>query len=105
MLSRDEVLRIAEEAGFGRLLPAFGSIPSCWHGQDIGLLEQFAALAYQRGVRDERESCAKVCDLEANEARMVRKVEGDLVGLFLGHRVSALDAAAAAIRARNKEST
>lgn len=43
MLTTDDVLRMAEAAGFGRLLPARGSLPACWHGQDIARLEQFAA--------------------------------------------------------------
>lgn len=126
-ITQQEIIALAVEAGFDDITPWL-DVESVEQGQIdaanrlIERMAAFAALigfvvfekerqlqaiaveeAYRRGVHDEREACAKVCDLEANEARMVRKVEGDLVGLFLGHRVSALDAAAAAIRARSAE--
>lgn len=57
-MTRDDVLRMAEESGFGRLLPARGSLPACWHR-----LKQFADAAYAAGQAAEREAC-KAAQLE-----------------------------------------
>lgn len=99
-LNQQQIIALAVESGAVEMVTTAEKEVVCF---DAIAAQRFYQEAYQHGVRDEREACAKVCDLEANEARMVRKVEGDLVGLFLGHRVSALDAAAAAIRARSVE--
>ena len=59
--------------------------------------------AYQRGVRDEREACAKVCEQSASKVTMAQDESTELVTLFLGQRISALEIAAERIRARSAE--
>jgi hypothetical protein len=57
-MTADESLRMAREAG---LL-----------GLDAeGRLERFRKLAYEAGVRAEREACAKVCDELADASNLV----------------------------------
>lgn len=54
-LTREEVLRMAQEAG---LCDADGFTPDDYYGLEGGALERFAALV----AAAEREECAKVCD-------------------------------------------
>jgi hypothetical protein len=57
-MTAEESLRMAQEAG---LL-----------GLDVeGRLERFRKLAYEAGVRAEREACAKVCDELADASNLV----------------------------------
>ena len=53
-LSREEIIRMAREAGFARYMTD-GEIG--WQ-----MFEHFANAAYATGAAAERESCAKVCD-------------------------------------------
>lgn len=61
-MTREEIIAMAADAGFGTLLPAemAGStlLPATWVGADQRKLERFAALVAAK----EREACALVCD-------------------------------------------
>mgnify|MGYP006958835705 CR=1 FL=1 len=39
----DEIIRMAQEAGLGKLLQGDG-LPTMWHGRNLGEIEYFAAL-------------------------------------------------------------
>ena len=74
-MTRDDILRIAREAG----MPSLSLI-------DIGYLEKFAALV----AAAEREACAQLCDIRETT--------------FKGYKTDGLAAlCAAAIRARSEE--
>ena len=73
-MTRDDILRIAREAG----MPSLSLI-------DIGYLEKFAALV----AAAEREACAQLCDIRET--------------MFKGYKTDGLAAlCAAAIRARSQ---
>ena len=52
-MTRDDIIRMAQEAGFGTLLTG-NDLPTMWHGQDLCMLEKFAALV----AAEERKSIA-----------------------------------------------
>ena len=52
-MNRDDIIRIAEQAGASRLANVTGF---------TDFLARFAALAYEAGAASEREACAKVAD-------------------------------------------
>lgn len=56
-MTRDEILQMAEQVGFGRLLTG-DNLPTMWCGLDIVMIETFAHLVADR----EREACAKECE-------------------------------------------
>ena len=57
-MTRDDIIRMAQEAGFEIEKTLYGPVP-CVDGRGIDdRLERFAALVAER----EREACAKVCD-------------------------------------------
>ena len=56
-MERKDLIFMASEAGFGKLLTGDG-LPTMWHWADLGMLERFAELVSAA----EREACAKVCD-------------------------------------------
>lgn len=76
-MTRDDILRMAREAGIGPL-----TIAALEHRE--GRLERFAALV----AAAEREACAQVCDLEAAKWP------------YPSHANAAVTVAVAAIRAR-----
>ncbi len=53
MLNKEDILRMAEQAGASRLANVTGF---------TDFLARFAALAYEAGAAAEREACAKVCE-------------------------------------------
>lgn len=60
--TRDEVIQMAREAGLINSRDALSEK----HVQDVlDDLERLVATAYARGVTDERDACAKVCDDKA----------------------------------------
>ncbi len=63
-MSRDDVLRLAREAGLSVTPPRSGQYDGGRLGGDVVSLERFAALV----AAAEREACAKVCDGEASRA-------------------------------------
>ena len=66
MLTRDDVIRIAAEAGALRYTNRhLKDEPS--HAFAIGMLERFAAAVYAAGAAAEREACAQVCDHIADQ--------------------------------------
>ncbi|MFN7322897.1 MAG: hypothetical protein ACK5SP_01365 [bacterium] len=57
-MNRDDIIRMAQEAGFEIEKTLYGPVP-CVDGRGIDdRLERFAALVAER----EREACAKACD-------------------------------------------
>lgn len=60
-MTNDDVIRWAQDSGFGKLLTGDG-LPDMWHGYSLDALERFAALAYAAGAEAERAECAKVAD-------------------------------------------
>lgn len=56
-MERKELIKLASEAGFGKLLTGDG-LPTMWHGSDLEMLERFAELV----AAAEREACAVACD-------------------------------------------
>jgi hypothetical protein len=54
MLSRDDVIRMAREAGFGEKYP--------WEA--LTMFERFAQLVAAQAAAEERDACAKVCEAE-----------------------------------------
>ena len=62
-LNRDDVIRMAREAGFDTDLPGFRD------GSAIAL--KLAAAAFAAGAAAEREACAKVCDDLADASNLV----------------------------------
>ena len=58
MLTRDDVIRMAKQAG--------GYHAGEFHGR-IEAMERFAAAAYAAGAAAEREACAQVCDHIADQ--------------------------------------
>lgn len=62
--SRDEVIRMAEEVGAGRLMTLRTADEQRWTGlMPLEALERFAALV----AAAEREQCAKLCEQQAAE--------------------------------------
>lgn len=57
-MTRDDVMRMAAEAGFGRIFPAAQGLPATWYGTDPDRLLAFAALV----AADENEACAKAAE-------------------------------------------
>lgn len=55
-MERKDLIFMASEAGFGKLLTG-DDLPSMWHGADLGMLERFAELVADH----EREGCKEVC--------------------------------------------
>lgn len=47
-MQRKDTIRLASEAGFGRLLSGDG-LPTMWHGADLEMLERFANLVLAAG--------------------------------------------------------
>lgn len=101
-MTRDEIIKLAREAGFHNSLD--GSIKAPWaEGEDLTEeLERFAALA----VAAEREACAKVADQQYRVQEAVRAhAEGSLGGANHAYFVQVMTAIAGvgtAIRARSK---
>ncbi len=56
-MTRDEIIRMAREAGIIDRSPFIGVRPAM-----MNALGNFFALAYEEGAKAEREQCAKVCD-------------------------------------------
>lgn len=54
-MSREDIIRMAEEAGFGQCTKM---LPLKWMGYDEAALTKFAQLV----AATEREECAKLCD-------------------------------------------
>ena len=61
-MTRDDIIRMALEAGFSA-----AKYPSLVSDSDWEALERFLKAAYAAGVNAEREACAKVADLVARE--------------------------------------
>ena len=59
MIPTDEIISMAREAG----IKVYAIVDT--HLSDIDSLSAFAALVSARAAKDEREACAKVCDVEA----------------------------------------
>ena len=59
MIPTDEIISMAREAG----IKVYAIVDT--HLRDIDSLSAFAALVSARAAKDEREACAKVCDVEA----------------------------------------
>ena len=67
MLSRDDIIRMAREAGLHSAV-----LLHIYDGREAALtdserdelrkLERFFKLAYEAGAKDEREACARVCE-------------------------------------------
>lgn len=57
-ITQQEIIDLAVEAGMSELLGPTSALLN----SEIACLYRFYALAYQRGVRDEREAAAKVCE-------------------------------------------
>jgi len=60
MLNRDDILRMAREAGMAGMLTDVVTT--------LDDLERFFKLAYEAGAAAEREACARVCDAVAESA-------------------------------------
>lgn len=85
MLTRDDVIRLAREAGFEVGRDAGGEYVAPQHSDSVGTLVRFAALV----AAAEREECASICDAHT--------VDDVLVG------VSIAQSCAAIIRARGEK--
>ena len=98
-MTRDEIIAMAADAGFGTLLPAemAGStlLPATWVGADQRKLERFAALVAAK----EREACALVAEDDDHEV----SVRGYYAQL--GDARATMRNVAAAIRARSNTTT
>ena len=93
-MKRDDVIRMAREAGFREPNPHDGCMGLAFdyrEGTDTGAsLERFAQAAYAAGAAAEREACARVCEHKAAEW-----AEGETSGRWQSE-------CAAAIRARGQ---
>ena len=98
-MTRDEIIRLADEAGFVVDEKARQHQPNCifhtHHMIDEGLT-RFAALVAKR----EREACAKVCE-EQMKSYMSKRYTTDPLGGF--RERFAAEQCAAAIRARGEQ--
>lgn len=52
-MNRDDILRMAQQAGLGNLLPAQFGLPEIWHGRQLSEIERFAEMVAAH-VRQER---------------------------------------------------
>lgn len=66
-LTQQEIIALAAEAGMSELLGPTSALLN----SEIACLHRFYELAYQRGVRDERDACAKVC--QENDVEIYRR--------------------------------
>jgi hypothetical protein len=82
MMTREEIIRMAREAGFN---------PVSYTGANLELFERFAALV----AAAEREACAKVCDEKVDAEYKTGKVDHNEMGWT--------QACAIAIRARGEQ--
>lgn len=60
-ITQQEIIALAVEAGMSELIGPTSALLN----SEIACLQRFYALAYQRGVRDEREAAARICDERA----------------------------------------
>jgi len=94
-MTRDDIIRMAQEAGFEIEKTLYGPVP-CVDGRGIDdRLERFAALVAER----EREACAKVCEKQI-KSYMSKQYTTDPLGGF--RERFAAEQCAAAIRARGE---
>ena len=94
-MNRDDVIRMAREAGLLTIGTADGSVAVyTWPKGITEELERFAALAYAAGADAEREACAKVCDEKVDAEYATGKVDHNEMGWT--------QACAIAIRARGQ---
>ena len=94
-MTRDYIIRMAQEAGFEIEKTLYGPVP-CVDGRGIDdRLERFAALVAER----EREACAKVCEKQI-KSYMSKQYTTDPLGGF--RERFAAEQCAAAIRARGE---
>ena len=92
-MTRDDIIRLAQECGFGRILMETENIPRTWVGEDLHRLERFAALV----AAAERQACAELVEPSAEHRREPHNDLGAEEGLEM------LDNIAAAIRARGQQ--
>ena len=94
-MTRDYIIRMAQEAGFEIEKTLYGPVP-CVDGRGIDdRLERFAALV----AAAEREACAKVCEKQI-KSYMSKQYTTDPLGGF--RERFAAEQCAAAIRARGE---
>ena len=97
-MNREDVIRMAREAGFG---------PAVEWSEVYPPFERFAQAAYAAGAADEREACAKVCEEKQQYAMPIPCPDG-IDGCSVMHCVPARrektgQECAAAIRARGNK--
>lgn len=99
MLSRDDVIRMAREAG-----AEFWADTIIVNGKDADdFMVAFAAAAYSAGQAVERDACAKVCDGRAmKNENAAQEAESDEDATGLRAAAWQIGICAAAIRARGE---
>ena len=63
MLARDDVIRMAREAGFIHGNDSYGEyVDFLGNGHSVAMLQDFASAAYAAGQHAERYECASICE-------------------------------------------